>query len=92
MRSVSGDFRFVRSYPLASVGHVQNFERTPPDLDFRWMNVSCALNCGFPGSGAFSCVGHPEGILYVSVDVRSTRVVKRSTSGQLTIKRTSTTC
>ena len=39
MRSVSGDVRFVRSYPLASFGHVQNFERTPPDKDVRWMNV-----------------------------------------------------
>ena len=43
MRSVSGKARFVRSYPLASFGHVQNFELTPPDKDFRWMNVSCAV-------------------------------------------------
>ena len=59
MRSVSGDVRFVRSYPLASFEHVQNFERTPPDKDVRWMNVTCALVCGLFGSRAF-------GILKVS--------------------------
>ena len=32
MHSVSGDIRLVRSYLLESFGHVQNFERTPPDL------------------------------------------------------------
>ena len=72
MRSVSGDVRFVRSYPLASFEHVQNFERTPPDKDVRWTNVTCALVCGLSGSRAF-------GILYVSVDVRSTCVA----NGQL---------
>ena len=30
----------------------------------------------------FSCVRHPVDILYVSVDVRSTLVVERLTSGQ----------
>ena len=34
----------------------------------------------------FSCVRHPLGILYVSVDVRSTFVVERSTSGHVTVK------
>ena len=75
MRSVSGDIRFVRSYPLASFGHVQNFERTQPDLYVRWMNVTHALVCGFSGSRAVcpvSCARRPVGILYISVDVRST--------------------
>ena len=40
MVSVTGDVCFVRSYPLASFGHVQNFKLTPPDKDVRWMNVS----------------------------------------------------
>ena len=56
MRSVSDNVRFVRSYLLASFGHVQNFERTPPDKDFRWMNVSCALVCGLSGSRASDIV------------------------------------
>ena len=52
MRSVSlsGDVLFVRSYPLASFEHVQNFERTPPDKDVRWMNVTRELVCGLSGS------------------------------------------
>ena len=45
-------FRFVRSYPLASFGHVQNFERTPTDKDVRWMIVSCAFVRDFSGSRA----------------------------------------
>ena len=49
MRSVSGDIHFVRSYPLASFGHVQNFERTPPDKYVRWMNFTHALICGLSG-------------------------------------------
>ena len=53
MRSVSGDVRFVRSYPLASFEHVQNFERTPPDKDFQWMNVTRAFVCGLSGSHSF---------------------------------------
>ena len=72
---MSGDIRFVGSYPLASLGHVHNFEWTPPDKDVRLMNVTRALVCGLSGSPAFvrfSCVRHPIGILYVSVDVRST--------------------
>ena len=52
MRSVSGDIRFVRSYPLASFGHVQNFERTPPDKYVRWLNVTHALVCVLSGSRA----------------------------------------
>ena len=52
MRSVSGDIRFVRCFPLASFEHVQNFERTPPDKDVRWMNVTSALECGLSGSRA----------------------------------------
>ena len=52
MRSVSGDIRFVRSYPLASFGHVQNFERSPPDKYILWMNVTHALVCGLSGSRA----------------------------------------
>ena len=52
MRSVSGDIRFVWSFPLATFGHVQNFEPTPPDKYIRWMNVTHALVCGFCGSPA----------------------------------------
>ena len=52
MRYVSGDIRFVRSYPLASFGHVQNFQRTPPDKYIWWMNVTHALVCGLPCSRA----------------------------------------
>ena len=77
MRSVSGDIRFVRSYPLASFGNVQNFERTPPDKYVRWMNVTHALVCGLSGSHSVCPIlivsaSDPVGILYVSVDVRST--------------------
>ena len=59
MRSVSGDVRFVRSYPLASFEHVQDYERTPPDKDIRRMDVTRALVCGLSGSRSF-------GILQVS--------------------------
>ena len=52
MCSVSGVIRFIRSYPLTSFGHIQNFERTPPDKDVRWMNVTRALVCGLSGSHA----------------------------------------
>ena len=52
MPSLSGDIGFVRSYPLASFGHVQNFERTPPDKYVRWVNVTHALVCGLSGSRA----------------------------------------
>ena len=75
MRSVPGDIRFVRSYPLASFGHVQSFEQTPSDKYVRWMNVTHALVCGLSflmRFVRFSCAWHPEGILYVSVDARST--------------------
>ena len=50
MRSIPGAIRFVRSYPLASFGHVQNFERTPPDKYVWWMNFVNALICGLSGS------------------------------------------
>ena len=79
MRSMSGNIRFVRSYPLVSFGHVQNFERTPSDKDVCWVNVSCALVCGLSGS-------HDPDILYVSVIVHSTRAGERSTSGHVTDK------
>ena len=52
MRSISGDIRFIRSYPLASFGHVQNFEQTPPDEDVWWVNVTRALVCSLSGSHA----------------------------------------
>ena len=52
IRSVLGDIRFVPSYPLASFGHVQNFERTPPDKYVRCMNVTHALVCGLSSSRA----------------------------------------
>ena len=50
MRFMSGDICFVRSYLLASFGHVQNFEQTPPDKYVRWMYVTHALVCGLSGS------------------------------------------
>ena len=71
MRSLSGDIPFVRSYPLASLGHVQNFERTPPDKDVRCMNVTRALVWGLFGSRAACTVrmrSASVGILYVSID------------------------
>ena len=52
MRPVPGDIRFVRSYPLESSGHVQNFEWTPPDIYERWVNVIHASVCGLCGSRA----------------------------------------
>ena len=58
----------VWSYLLASFVHVQNIERTPPDKDDRWMNITRALVCGLSGSLAFaqfSSGPHPVGILYV---------------------------
>ena len=76
MRSVSGDVRFVRSYPLASFEHVQNFERTPPDKDHPVDERYLCVGMRFV---RFSCVRHPVGIRYVSVDVRSTCVA----NGQL---------
>ena len=52
MRPLSGDIRFVRSFPLASFGHVQNFERTPPD-NYVWLvNVTHVFLCGLSGSRA----------------------------------------
>ena len=52
MCPVSGDIPFVQSYPLASFGHVQNFERTPLDKYVRWVKVTHALVCGLSGSRA----------------------------------------
>ena len=49
---VSGNILFVRSFSFASFGHVQNFERTPPNKYVRWMNVTHALVCGMSGSRA----------------------------------------
>ena len=76
---VSGDIHFVLSYPFARFGHVQNFKRPPRDKNVGWVNVTHALVCSLSGSCVvlvrfvrFSCVRHPVGILYVSVDVRST--------------------
>ena len=65
MRSVSGDIRFVRSYmyPLESFGHVQNFERTPPDKYVQWMNVTHALAYGLSGSRGEVSDSHAFGIL-----------------------------
>ena len=58
MRSLSGNIRFARSYPLANFGH-DGHEQTPPDKCVRWMNVTHALVCGLSGSHAFR-------IMYVS--------------------------
>ena len=46
MRPVSGDIRFVGSYPFTSFGHVQNFEQMPLNKYVRWVNVTHALVCG----------------------------------------------
>ena len=76
MLSMSGDIRFVWSYPLASFGHVQNFKRTPTDKYVGWVNVTHAFGMRvWPVVVRFvriSCVWYPVGILYVSVYVRST--------------------
>ena len=72
LRSVSGDIRFVRSYRLASFGPVQNFERTPPNKDVRWMKVTCTLVKQFVRR-------HLVVILYESVNV----ILKRFVKGQL---------
>ena len=40
----------MRSYPLASFGHIQNFERTPPDKYVQWMNVTHVLVCDVSSS------------------------------------------
>ena len=52
MRSLSGKILFVWSHPLASFGHVQNFERTPPDKYLRWVKVTHALVCSLSGTYA----------------------------------------
>ena len=78
MWSASGDIRFARSYLFASFGLVQNYKRTPLDKDVQRMNVTCALVYGLSvlvQVVQFSYVWHPLGILYVSVNVRSTQVV-----------------
>ena len=87
MRYVSGNIRFVWSYPLANFGHVQNFKRTPPDKNVRWMNVTRALVCGLSGSRAVcpflmrsaSC-RCPVCIRYWPFDLNC----DRSTTGQVT--------
>ena len=56
MRFMSGDIHFARSYQLASFGHVQNYELTPPDKDLRWMNVTRALVYGLFDSQAVCLV------------------------------------
>ena len=82
MRSVSGDVCFVRSYPLASFGHVQNFERTPPDKDVRWMNVTRALVCGLSGSRAPASCRYPVCIRLCPFDLNCERL----TTGHVTVK------
>ena len=74
MRSMSGNIRFVQSYPLACFGHVLNFERTPPDKYVRWINVTLALVCSLSGSRTVCPVLiHSASCRSpVSVDVRST--------------------
>ena len=69
---MSGDVRFVRSYPLASFGHVENYERTLQDKDVRWINVSNAV------SGS-----HASGILYISCMYLSMSVLPELWNGQL---------
>ena len=76
MRSVSGDICFVWSYLLANFGHVQNFERTPPDKDVRRMNVTRAFVCGLSGSHAVCPVVMCSAFCMYPVCIRSTRVVK----------------
>ena len=50
MCTLSSDIHFVLSYLLASFGHVQNFERTPPDKYVQGMNVTHELVWGLHGS------------------------------------------
>ena len=78
MRPVSGNIRFVRSYTLASFEHDQNFERTPPDKDVRWMNVSLCVSMRFV---RFSSVRHPLGT-HVSYMYRSMSVRPELWNGQ----------
>ena len=72
MRFVSGDVRFVWSFPLASFGHVQNFEQMPPDKYVRWVNVTHAFGMRFIRLSGSLSDSQVFGILYVFVDVRST--------------------
>ena len=87
MRPVSGDIRFVRSYPLSSFGHVQNFERTPPDKYVRCVKVSHALVCGLSGSRAVCPVLVRSASCRYPVCVRLSPFdlsCERSTAGQVT--------
>ena len=87
MRFVSCDIRFVRSYPLASFGHVQNFELTPPDKYVRWMNVTHTLVCGLSGSRAVCPVLMRSSSFRYPVCIRLCPFdfsCERSTTGQVT--------
>ena len=82
MRSVSGNIRFVRSYPLANFEQVYSKLGTDAtgyicSVDERYLYVSMRFV-------RFSCPRHSVDILYVSVDVCLTRVVERS--GHVTVK------
>ena len=79
MRSVSGNIRFVRSYPFACSKLRMDATGWRCSVDERFLCVSMRFV-------RFSCVRHPVGILYVSLDVRSSWAVEPSTSGHVTIK------
>ena len=66
LRSVSDDICFVRSYRMASFGHVKIFELTPPDKDIWWMNVTCVLVKQFVLALWASC-SYPTYYLLMSV-------------------------
>ena len=79
MCSVSGNIRFVRSYQFACSKLRMDATGWRCSVDERFLCVSMWFV-------RFSCVRHPVGILYVSLDVRSSWAVEPSTSGHVTIK------
>ena len=74
MRSVSGNTRFVRSYPLASFEEVceQVCSKLGTDATGYICSVDERYLCVSMRFVRFLCARHPVDILYVSVDVRST--------------------
>ena len=68
-RSVSGDIRFVRSYPLNMFKTSNGRHRLIGPVGERYSCVRYAVCPVVVRIVRFSCVQHPVGILYVSVDV-----------------------
>ena len=87
MRSVLGDISFFLSYPFASFGHIQNFERTPSDKYVRLMNITHALVCCLSGSRAVCLVCMRLASCRYPVYIRGCAFhmsSKRSSTGQVT--------